>query len=168
MATAPIIFPETSKRSRRSSTRLAGRFHSPDPLFEKKINNSHLKREVDVGRRRQCYALLPIGALVFVLLFIFAFQHFECVQYGYKIASLKSQQESLREWNQKLRLDQAQLTDPMRIDQLAREDLGLAPPEPQQVVRVGGAAIGPAGAGAGVFARNMAVLPAPRDIPREP
>lgn len=167
MATAPVIFPETSRRSHRSS-RLAARFHSPDPLFEKEINNSHLKREVDVGRRRQCYALLPVGALAFVLLFSFAFQHLECVQYGYKIASLKSQQASLNEWNEKLRLDQAQLTDPMRIDQLAREDLGLAQPEPQQVVRVSGTGIEPAGAGPGVFARNIAVLPAPRGTPREP
>ncbi|MGH9326740.1 MAG: cell division protein FtsL [Terriglobia bacterium] len=168
MATAPVILPERAKRSRTSSMRVAGRFHSPDPLFVKQIDNAHVVREVDTTKRRQCYFLLAVGALAFILVFVFALQHFECVQYGYKIASLKSQQASLTEWNQKLRLDQAQLTDPMRIDQLAREKLGLAPPEPQQVIRLGAAGTAPSGPAARILARNIGVFPVPRGTPREP
>ncbi|MGH9469588.1 MAG: cell division protein FtsL [Terriglobia bacterium] len=167
MATAPAILPEPPRHSRNTGMRLAGRFRSPDLLFEKQIDNSHLVREVDPARRRQCCTLLGMGGLAFVLLFVFALQHFYCVRYGYDIARLKGERASLSEWNQKLRLDQAQLSDPMRIDRLARQELGLASPQPEQVIRLGVKAADPAGAGVPVFARNFGIVPpAPRAAPR--
>lgn len=141
--------------------RLAGRFRSPDLLFEKEIDNSHLVREIDPARRRQCCTLLGMGGLVFVFLFVFALQHFYCVRYGYEIARLRAEQTSLNEWNQKLRLEQAQLSDPMRIDRLARTELGLESPQPEQIIRLGVDPASPAGAGIPVFARNFGIVPPP-------
>ena len=45
----------------------------------------------------------------------------------------------MQEQNRQLRLSEAQLSNPVRIDQIAREQLGLEAPEPGQVVRPDGA-----------------------------
>ncbi len=169
MATAPILVPEIQKRPRCSALHIVGRSYRPDVFFPKAIDNSHLVREIDPVKRRQCYALLRIGAVVFLFIFCFALQHFECMRYGYQIEQLKSERAALRVANQKLRLEQALLADPQRIDKLARADLGLASPEPQQVVRLDGADSQSLQPGVPVFARNFeALAPMNRGIPREP
>lgn len=169
MATAPVIVPEPRKRPRRTAIRVAGRSHLPEVFFEKQIDNSRVVREVDPERRRQCYILLGVSFLAFVFIFGFALQHFECVKYGYQIEQLKAQRSKLQEAGQKLRLEQALLADPQRIDRLARADLGLAPSQPQQVIRLNGPAPQVSQPGAPVFARNFAALAPPsRGTPREP
>jgi cell division protein FtsL len=65
----------------------------------------------------------------------YAFQHFKAIEYGYKIESMKSQRESLVEMNRALRLEEASLRDPERIDRMAR-DLGLQSPQAGQVIRM--------------------------------
>jgi cell division protein FtsL len=104
----------------------------------KHIDNSRLVREVDVERRRECFSLLGLGVLVFLFVFLFAWQHFQCVRYGYQIEQSKAERAELEEQNHQLRLEQAALADPERIDTLARTRLGMVTPNPQQVIRVGG------------------------------
>ena len=65
----------------------------------------------------------------------YAFQHFKAIEYGYKIEALKSQREGLVEMNRALRLEEASLRDPERIDRMARE-LGLQSPQAGQVMRM--------------------------------
>lgn len=109
----------------------------PELYFVKRIDNSSLRREVDPVRRRECYSLLGLGIVAFLFCLVFAWQHFQCVQYGYQIEQLKAQQQTLEQWNHQLKLEQASLTDPQRIDRLARKELGLVSPSPQQVIRMG-------------------------------
>jgi cell division protein FtsL len=169
MATAPLLVPDVQKRPRRSALHVAGRSYRPDVFPPKPIDNSRLVREIDPVKRRQCYALLRLGAVVFLFIFCFALQHFECMRYGYQIEQLKSERAALRVANQKLRLEQALLADPQRIDKLARADLGLTSPEPQQVVRLDGADAQQLQSLAPVFARNFeALAPMNRGVPREP
>ncbi len=108
----------------------------------KHIDNSRLVREIDVERRRECFSLLGLGVLVFLFVLLFAWQHFQCVRYGYQIEQFKAEHALLEEQNHQLRLVQAALADPQRIDTLARTQLGMIAPSPQQVIRVG--APGPA------------------------
>ncbi|HEX7895079.1 MAG TPA: cell division protein FtsL, partial [Terriglobales bacterium] len=61
--------------------------------------------------------------------------HFKAIEYGYKIEALKSQRTSMVEMNRALRLEEASLRDPERIDRMAR-DLGLQSPQVGQVVRM--------------------------------
>jgi hypothetical protein len=56
---------------------------------------------------------------------------------GYKVEAQKTQVELLREQNRQLRLTEAQLSDPGRIDHIAKQ-LGLDEPLPGQVVRPDG------------------------------
>jgi cell division protein FtsL len=135
MATAAIPFPKARRRLRSSPA--AGRATFPEFYFVKHIDNSRLVREVDVERRRECLSLLGLGLLVFSFVLLFAWQHFQCVRYGYQIEQLKGEYTTLEEQNHQLRLEQAALADPQRIDTLARTRLGMVSPSPQQVIRVG-------------------------------
>jgi cell division protein FtsL len=65
----------------------------------------------------------------------YALQHFRAIEYGYKIEALRSERDGLTEMNRALRLEEASLRDPERIDLKARQ-LGLQPPQPGQVVRM--------------------------------
>ena len=68
---------------------------------------------------------------------VYVYQHFSAIEVGYQIESEKIQVEQLREQNRQLRLTEAQLTEPKRIDLIAKQ-LGLDVPEPGQVIRTEG------------------------------
>jgi len=64
----------------------------------------------------------------------YGWQHFSAIEYGYRMETEKQQLAQMEEQNRELRLTQAQLADPARIDAMAR-NLGLTVPHPGQVVR---------------------------------
>ena len=64
---------------------------------------------------------------------LYAWQHFNAIEYGYRIETQHAQIESLGEINRQLRLEQAALRDPERIDTLARR-MGMSEPQVGQVV----------------------------------
>jgi cell division protein FtsL len=72
-------------------------------------------------------------SLLFLLVMVYVWQHFSAIEVGYRVEAQKTQVEQLREENRRLRLDKAQLSDPGRIDLIARQ-LGLGAPQPGQVV----------------------------------
>jgi cell division protein FtsL len=94
-------------------------------------------REVDPDKRRECFRLLALGILVFVFVLLILRQHLQCVRTGYEIEQLKVEREALEERKHQMLERQASLTDPQRIDTLAREDLGMVPPGPRQVMPAG-------------------------------
>ncbi len=132
----------------------------------KHIDNSRLVREIDVERRRECFSLLGLGVLVFLFVLLFACQHFQSVRYGYQIEQLKAEYTTLEEQNHQFRLEQAALTDPKRIDTLARTRLGMVSPGPQQVIRVGEPEPAVNASESPELARNFSV--GSGDIPHEP
>ena len=143
---------------RRPRTQPAGgRAGFTDIHFVKRIDNSRLRREVDREKRRECFCLLGLVVLVFLFGLHVAWQSFQCVRDGYQIEEVKAQRTALTEWNSALRIQHAALADPQRIDTLARRNLGLASPAPQQVIRVGGGTDAPAAVGEPEFARNITV-----------
>jgi cell division protein FtsL len=157
MATAAVTLP---KPRRRPANPLAGgRARFPEIYFVKHIDNSRLVREVDQEKRRECFSLLRLGILVFLSVLLFSWQHLQCVRAGYEIEDLKAQRAAQQEWNHQLRLEQAALADPQRIDRLARKDLGMVSPSPQQVIQWGGAdAPSPPQPESAEFARNFAAV----------
>src|SRR6202451_2148877 len=81
---------------------------------------------------KQCGSAL---AVLFLLVFTYAWQHFKAIEYGYQIESAKSELSNLTEMNRALRLKHASLRDPERIDGMARR-MGLVPPEAGQVIHM--------------------------------
>ncbi len=112
---------------------------TPEIYFPKAIDNSRLVKVADPRRAREMRQFTLTLVVLFALVMVYAWQHFSAVEYGYKVEVLKSDRDSLVELNRALRLEQASLRDPERIDALAR-DMGLKTPDPGQVVRMDPAA----------------------------
>jgi cell division protein FtsL len=108
---------------------------TPEIFFHKAIDNSRLVRVADAKRNREMAMFAGTLALLFVLVMIYAGQHLSAVEYGYRIESLTAQRDGLVEANRALRLEQASLSDPQRIDALAHK-MGLESPMPGQVVQL--------------------------------
>jgi cell division protein FtsL len=110
---------------------------TPEIFFTKHIDNSRIVKADDPERQREMRTFAGVMITLFVLVMVYVWQHFSSIEIGYQVESQKAQVEQLREQNRQLRLTEAQLTDPGRIDRIARQ-LGLDTPEPGQVVRAEG------------------------------
>ena len=108
---------------------------TPEIYFAKPINNSRLVKVEDPGRSREMKQFGFALCCLFLLVMTYTWQHFKAIEYGYKVESLKAQRDSLLEVNRALRLEEASLSSPERIDKLARE-YGMQPPEAGQVIRM--------------------------------
>lgn len=108
---------------------------TPEIYFRKTIDNSRLVKVEDPRREREMKYFGLALCLLFLLVMGYALQHFRAIEYGYKIEALRSERDGLTEMNRALRLEEASLRDPERIDLKARQ-LGLQPPQPGQVVRM--------------------------------
>lgn len=126
-----MIAPVDSRAAARRS--IAG--ITPEFFFEKTIDNSRVVRVADPGRRREIRIFSASVALLFLMVMFYAWQHFSAVEYGYKIETQKTEYDHLTEMNRTLKLEEARLRDPGRIDVLARQ-MGLEAPEPGQMVRL--------------------------------
>ena len=106
---------------------------TPEFYFPKHFDNSRLVKTPDPARARQMRIFCGAIALLFSLVMIYGLQHFSAIEGGYKVESEKQMLDKLREENRQLRLAEAQLTEPGRLDSIARQ-MGLADPQPDQVV----------------------------------
>jgi cell division protein FtsL len=108
---------------------------TPEIYFRKAIDNSRLVKLEDPRREREMKQFGIALCCLFLLVMGYALQHFRSIEYGYKIEILRSQREDLANMNRALRLEEASLRDPERIDIMARK-LGLQSPQPGQVMRM--------------------------------
>jgi len=112
----------------------ARRGPTPEVFFIKRFDNSRIVKAADPVRVKEMRLFASAMAVLFGLIMIYGWQHLSSIEYGYRIESEKQQMQQLEEQNRQLRLSEAQLGDPARIDQMARQ-LGLTAPQPGQVVR---------------------------------
>src|SRR5882757_7113750 len=127
MAAAYAVAPTASRRPCWTGT--------PEIYFTKAIDNSRLVKIEDPTRGREMKVFGTALACLFLLVMTFAWQHFRAIEYGYKIEALRAQRDGLTEINRALRLEEASLRDPERIDTLARR-LGLQSPQAGQVMHM--------------------------------
>lgn len=112
----------------------ARRGPTPEALFVKHLDNTRLVKADDPVRVREMRIFTAAITVLFLLLMVYGWQHFSAIEYGYHVEAEKQQKEVLIEKNRELKLTEAQLCDPGRIDRMARK-LGLNSPQPGQVVR---------------------------------
>src|SRR5271155_538952 len=108
---------------------------TPEIYFAKPIDNSRLVKLEDPKRSREMRQFGIALSCLFLLVMTYTWQHFKAIEYGYKVESLRSQRDGLLEMNRALRLEEASLRSPDRIDKLARE-YGMQPPRAGQVIRM--------------------------------
>jgi len=104
-------------------------------FFPKRIDNSRLVKAPDTVRIREMRIFTAAVTVLLSLVMFYGLQHFSAIEVGYSVEAKKTQVEALREQNRQLRLAEAQLTQPRRIDAMARQ-MGLVALQPNQVVRV--------------------------------
>ncbi|MFP5232279.1 MAG: cell division protein FtsL [Acidobacteriota bacterium] len=110
---------------------------TPEMFFAKHIDNSRLVKEDDPERRREVRSFTIAMIVLFSLTMVYVWQHFSAIEVGYRVEAQKTQVEMLEEKNRQLELTEAQLSDPERIDRIAKQ-LGMESPQPGQVVRPDG------------------------------
>ena len=151
IATVPQAIVSGRRKSSWSGT--------PEVYFAKPIDNSRIVKVADPRRTREMSMLLCALGCLFLLVMTYAWQHFSAIEYGYRIESLNAQKDGLVEMNRALRLEEASLRDPGRIDTIAKK-MGLETPLPGQVQMLDTATPDPS---APVMARvsQISVVPAP-------
>jgi cell division protein FtsL len=127
MAAAQSVSPVMRRKATWTGT--------PEIYFSRPIDNSRLVKVEDPQRSREMKQFGVALACLFMLVMTFAWQHFKAIEYGYKIEALRVQRDGLIEVNRALRLEEASLRDPERIDTLARK-LGLQSPQAGQVMHM--------------------------------
>jgi cell division protein FtsL len=112
---------------------LRRRVRTPEFYFAMSIDNSRLVKASDPVRVREMRVFSAAVAVLFSLIMIYGLQHFSAIESSYRVESEKQTLDQLREESRQLHLSEAELTQPGRIDQMARQ-LGLDQPQPGQVV----------------------------------
>ena len=99
----------------------------------KRIDNSRLVRHAEPAKQKNLYKTAGLGGIVAVFFLLYIFQHFRCIDLSFELEALRTQQNRATAVNSELKLEIANLRDPMRIDVIARKQLGLTQPLPMQV-----------------------------------
>ncbi|MGA2988222.1 MAG: cell division protein FtsL, partial [Terriglobia bacterium] len=108
---------------------LRRRVRTPEFYFARHFDNSRLVKAPDPVRVREMRVFSAAVTVLFSLIMIYGLQHFSAIESSYRVESEKQTLDQLREENRQLHLSEAELTQPGRIDQMARQ-LGLDEPQP--------------------------------------
>jgi len=93
--------------------------------YVKPVENCRLVPVADPRPHRQYLSMTFLAALFFAVAMHSAWQRFAGVQDGYRLEMLQQEKQQVLEANRKWRLEVAALGDPVRIDSIARNQLGM-------------------------------------------
>ncbi len=99
----------------------------------KRIDNSRLVRRVEPVKMRNYCRTLALGGIVAAFFMLYIYQHFRCIDLSFQLEEVKAKQVEAATLNSSLKLEIASLRNPMRIDVIARRQLGLTEPLPTQI-----------------------------------
>src|SRR3989337_2005951 len=102
--------------------------------YIKPVDNSRLVPVSDPRAPRQQIGVLILAAAILVVVLSSAWQRFNGVEDGYRLETLRAEKQHIGETNRKLRLEEASLVDPVRIDLIARADLGMTALNPAPII----------------------------------
>jgi cell division protein FtsL len=101
--------------------------------YVKRVENSRLAPPSASLPGKSYFSLALYAGLAFGAALFCAGQRFASVQEGYRLEALQQEKQLAIEENRKLRLEVAALGDPVRIDAIARQDLGMTNLSPHQI-----------------------------------
>jgi len=108
---------------------------TPEILVMRTIDNTRLVRVTDPVRAQEMRQFSIAVASLFVIVMLYAWQHYRAIEFGYRNEALKMQRATLLEANREYQLTEASLRAPGRIDVLARR-MGLVTPQAGQLQRL--------------------------------
>ena len=101
--------------------------------YVKRVENSRLAPPSESLSGRGYFSMALYPALALAAALFCAGQRFASVQEGYRLETLQQEKLEAVEENRKLRLEVASLGDPVRIDAIARQKLGMTNLSPHQI-----------------------------------
>ena len=114
--------------ARRKKTPATTEFHTI-----KRIDNSRIVRHVEPVKMRRLFRTVALGGVIAACFMLYIYQHFRCIDLSFQLEDVKGRQSEAASLNSSLKLEIAGLRNPMRIDVIARRQLGLTEPLPMQV-----------------------------------
>jgi cell division protein FtsL len=99
-----------------------------------RVKRSESER-IDRGERRRRSFVVGLFALALIgVVLIHVWLRLQVVRVGYILSTISKLQGRLEQENRELKVELATLTSPERLEALARNRLGLVPPEKGQVI----------------------------------
>jgi cell division protein FtsL len=102
----------------------------------KAVRNEQLVRELDRKRHREFFWVAFLGVMVALAVIVYAWPHFELIRLGYRMEELREKRDELVRLKHHLELQSATESDPARIESIARTELGMVHPAPEQILIV--------------------------------
>lgn len=115
---------------------------SIEVVFEKRINNANVCRDVDAVQRRQYFLLTLLSSIFVIGLLLYGWQHYRWVTVGFEIGKATERKQVLLGRQNMLVLERDVLAAPGRIDAEARK-MGLGTPVDGQIVTLAPGELGP-------------------------
>jgi cell division protein FtsL len=113
---------------RKKKSRAMTEFHTV-----KRIDNSRIVRHIEPMKMHRLYRTAALGGVIAAFFMMYIYQHFRCIDLSFQLEDVKARQAEAASLNSSLKLEIAGLRNPMRIDVIARRQLGLTQPLPAQV-----------------------------------
>ncbi|MEQ1473710.1 MAG: cell division protein FtsL [Candidatus Acidiferrum sp.] len=99
----------------------------------KRLDNTRLVRNVEPVKMRNLYRTLALGSVIAAFFLLYIYQHFQCIDLSFQLEAARSERGEAAAQNSSLKLEIASLSNPKRIDMIARRQLGLTETLPSQV-----------------------------------
>ena len=113
--------------TRKSKSR-ATEFHTV-----KRLDNTRLVRHAEPVKMRNLYRTVALSTFIAAFFLLYIYQHFKCIDLSFKLEAARAERLEASALNSSLKLEIAGLSNPKRIDMIARRQLGLTETLPSQV-----------------------------------
>jgi len=107
-------------------------------LLPRPPRNRYLVRQRDRRRMRELARVAVAILVVGTALLGYTWLHLELLGSGYRVEALEQRLRELERRKRHLRLEEAYLSSPQRVEARASRELGMRPPELEQVLFAGG------------------------------
>ena len=99
--------------------------------IKKDVRNNPIVREVDRERHREMWRSRGVGAFLVAVLVFFVWRHNQLLWTGYEIGTIQAERIQQEKRNERLRLEIETLKSLPRLELLARRDLKMIVPAPE-------------------------------------
>jgi cell division protein FtsL len=113
--------------TRKSKSR-ATEFHTV-----KRLDNTRLVRHAEPVKMRNLYRSVALSTFIAAFFLLYIYQHFKCIDLSFQLEAARAERVEASALNSTLKLEIAGLSNPKRIDTIARRQLGLTETLPSQV-----------------------------------
>jgi cell division protein FtsL len=99
----------------------------------KRLDNTRLVRHVEPAKMRNLYRSVALSSVIAAFFLLYIYQHFKCIDLSFQLEAERTERVEASAVNSSLKLEIAALSNPKRIDMIARRQLGLTETLPSQV-----------------------------------